>query len=101
MTLRIRNDWKYEFEDWWKWGAFLDDSGTGDLEKVDYVEYILHPTFKNPVRKITDRGSGFRLSTSGWGVFLLRAIVHFKDGSTRNLSHSLVLRRDPATGVSK
>ena len=101
MTLRIRNDWKYEFEDYWKWGAFLDDSGSGELNNVEYVEYILHPTFKNPVRRVTDKNSGYRLNTSGWGTFLLRAIVHFNDGSTKNLSHSIELHREPANGISE
>jgi transcription initiation factor IIF auxiliary subunit len=55
------------------------------------VVYILHPTFRDPVRTITDRESRFRLDTSGWGTFTIHAIAKNRDGHDTKLSHDLVL----------
>lgn len=101
MTLRIRNRWRYKGNDWWQWEAFLDDEGSGELEQVDYVEYVLHPTFSNPVRRIADPEGGFILKTAGWGTFELKAFVHTKGGGKHKLTHQLKLSYDPPEGTSE
>ena len=104
MALKLRNRWTFVGDegkdDRWKWEAFLDDCGTGELADVDFVEYVLHPTFRNPIREVDDPEGGFLLRTNGWGEFALNAFVHMKDGTTRKLTHQLELKRQPATGVS-
>ena len=80
MSLRLRNSWHYAGNNWWEWAAFLDDEGSGELSQVDYVEYVLHPSFPNPIRKVTDPQDGFIMKTSGWGVFMLNAFVYKKQG---------------------
>ena len=99
--MRIRNRWKYAGDDRWDWEAFLDDGGTGQLDAVNSVEYILHPTFKNPLRKITTRNNQFTMKTNSWGTFLLRAFVNMKDGSKKKLTHEIELSYDPEEGVSE
>jgi transcription initiation factor IIF auxiliary subunit len=85
------NQWeKYEGEDWWKWAVWIEGSDAL-LDLIDYVEWTLHPTFPNPIRKIRDRASKFRLDTAGWGVFKIAARVQFKDGEQTKLQHSLKL----------
>lgn len=101
MALKLRNNWKYKGDDWWEWDAFLDDSGTGELSQVKYVEYFLHPTFDNPVRKITDRKNKFKLETGGWGTFKLKAFVYFNDGNRQKLMHEIQLEYEPVKGTSK
>ena len=71
-----------------EWQAFIA-AETNTLNEIQYVEYILHPTFTNPVRRIFSRKNGFLLSSSGWGTFTIRINVVFKDGSTRYLEHML------------
>ncbi|KAI8084755.1 yeats family-domain-containing protein [Halteromyces radiatus] len=44
---------------------------------LDHVEYILHPTFPNPRRDISDEP--YLLKESGWGEFDLRIMLHFAD----------------------
>jgi len=103
MRLRLRNRWKYIGDndgDWWKWAVFLDDEGTGDLAQIDSVEYVLHPTFREPVREVDDPHDGFMLETGGWGVFKVKAFVHLNDGETLKLTHKLVLKDTPERGVS-
>jgi len=51
------------------------------LDRVKWVTYFLHPTFKNPIRVVDDRQTNFRLDTAAWGEFLLKAKVHFADGT--------------------
>lgn len=101
MALRLRNKWFYKGNDRWRWEAFLDDEGSGDLSQVKFVEYFLHPTFRNPIRRIVEREGGFLLKTEGWGRFELKAFAHMNDGSTMPLLHNVRLMRDPPSGVTE
>jgi transcription initiation factor IIF auxiliary subunit len=38
---------------------------------------------------VRSRDTRFRLAGSGWGIFTIPITVHFKDGSTGQLSHDL------------
>lgn len=100
MQLKLKNRWNYKGNDWWEWEAFLDDEGSGDLQRVDHVEYVLHESFPNPVRRVDDPSDGFALHTSGWGVFEITAFVYTEDGEKHKLSHQLQLSRSPEQGVS-
>ncbi len=64
---------------WWKWTAYLEGS-EGELDEIAFVEYHLHPSFPNPIRRIKMRSGGFPLKSKGWGVFELTAKVVFQDG---------------------
>ena len=73
MALRLAQESRPAGENW-KWSVWL--TGTDeDLDTVSSVRYILHSTFKNPVREIADRDSSFRLQSSGWGEFRIFAHV--------------------------
>jgi transcription initiation factor IIF auxiliary subunit len=98
--MRIRNRWKYAGNDRWDWEAFLDDGGTGLLDDVRSVDYVLHPTFPKPLRAITTRDNQFAMQSNGWGTFELKAFVNMKDGSRKKLVHQVELCDDPAEGVS-
>ena len=101
MTLKLRNDWKYKGNDWWEWGAFLDDGGSGELSNVECVEYVLHETFPEPVCRIDKPDGGFRLDTGGWGTFMLKVFVYSKDGKKIKLEHNIQLQHDPPNGQSE
>jgi transcription initiation factor IIF auxiliary subunit len=70
---------KYEGHDWWKWSVWLEGS-KGLLSEVESVTWHLHPTFPKPVQKLTNQEQSFRLDSSGWGTFWIRAEVVFQDG---------------------
>ena len=75
---------------YWEWSVWL--SGPSDvLDKVKHVRYMLHSTFPEPEVVTKDREDNFRLDGAGWGGFLIRALVHFKDGHERKLSKMLIL----------
>ena len=62
------------------------------LARVCCVEYRLHPTFSDPVRKVCEKGSPerpFALTTRGWGTFHLKLRVAFDGGIERELVHPL------------
>ena len=101
MSLRLRNTWNYKGDDWWEWEAFLDDDGSGDLSNVKFVEYVLHETFSDPIRRIDSSRGNFRLKTAGWGTFDLIAFVHYNDGKKVRLKHEIQLEYEPEKGTSE
>lgn len=100
MSLKLKNRWEYEGDDRWSWAAFIDDEGSGDLDDVEYVEYVLHHTFPKPLVRVDDPEGGFVLRTGGWGTFELRAFVHHRDEKKERLDHQIRLEYQPAEGVS-
>jgi transcription initiation factor IIF auxiliary subunit len=78
-------------EDWWDWEIHLEGSRE-ELSEVEYVEYTLHETFPNPIRRSYDPSDGFKLETSGWGTFEVSIRIHFKDQRKRDElpTHKLV-----------
>ena len=87
---------KYEGEDWWNWAVWVEGRDEA-LDRIDFVEWGLHPTFPNQIRKIHDRASKFRLGTGGWGVFQIVARVQLKDGQQTKLHYHLKLHYPDGT----
>jgi hypothetical protein len=77
-------------KDHWVWSVWLEGSAA-ELDGVDHVVYTLHSTFSEPVRRINDRKSGFRLDSSGWGEFSIHIAVHHRSGRVQQLKHWLQL----------
>ena len=88
--MEIQQTEKYAGDDWWDWSVWIESSDA-ELDNVSHVEWRLHPTFPDPVRKVSDRQSKFRLDTGGWGTFVVHAVVYMKTGSVERLRHQLQL----------
>ena len=91
--IKAENTAKQVDADLWEWELFLvGDKET--LDEINYVEYTLHPTFRNPVKKIEDRGDepdkGFFLKGKGWGMFTVGIKIVFKDKEIKYLKHPLI-----------
>jgi transcription initiation factor IIF auxiliary subunit len=71
---------------YYKWRLFVDEPADR-LNQIRSVEYILHPTFPEPVQVRTDPADHFGLETSGWGSFLAAIRVYFKDGRKEDTSY--------------
>lgn len=95
MSIQIKQESIPQGEEWWKWSIWLEGPA-GDLDRVEHVEYILHPTFPQPVQMVKDRASNFRLDANGWGEFLIYANVHLKDGQVQKHEHWLSLAAQSA-----
>lgn len=90
MTLKIAQDFEYAGDDFWRWWAWIEGPGD-ELDGVERVEWLLHPSFNPGVVDSTDRPSGFRIDCSGWGTFVLRARVHQSGGRKVTLRRMLTL----------
>lgn len=88
--MRIAQNDHYEGNDWWSWAVWIEGKAD-ELRTIESVTYTLHPTFADPVRKVTDRRKKFRLESSGWGGFTVYARLDLKTGKKRNLKHELCL----------
>jgi YEATS family len=82
------------------YGSVWLEGSSSELDDVESVEWMLHPTFPNPVREVTNRKSRFRLKTSGWGQFKIQARVKRTKGSTLRLEHDLELEYPAGTRPS-
>jgi transcription initiation factor IIF auxiliary subunit len=73
--------------------VFLE--GSVDLmNSIRMIEYVLHPTFSNPVREITDRPYCFALQSEAWGTFNIEISVSFVDGRVELTDYMLKLKKD-------
>jgi transcription initiation factor IIF auxiliary subunit len=64
------------------------------MNSIRMVEYVLHPTFPNPVREITDREHCFVLQTEAWGIFNMQITVYFEDGRREDVDYRVKLEQD-------
>ena len=60
-----------------------------DVGALESVEYLLHDTFANPRRIVTDPANGFALDIWTWGEFEIRVTLNFKDGAETKLIYPL------------
>ena len=98
-NVHIVQDAERKEHDWWRWSVWLDGPDE-ELDQIDYVEYVLHSTFRNPVKRRTNRADNFRLDASGWGEFMLYAKLYAKDGSVERREHWIKLRDAPTRGAA-
>lgn len=62
------------------------------LNDIDHIEYLLDPTFRNPLVLSYDRQSKFSYKAVGWGEFEIKGTIYFKDKTKPvNLTHWLSL----------
>lgn len=78
--------------DWYKWRVFVN-APDDVLDNIEYVEYLLHPTFPRPNRRINYRPSKFALELEGWGSFGMSITIRFKDGTEKEYSYYLDLSK--------
>ena len=90
MSYRIEQSSEYMGRDYWRWSAWIEGSDA-ELDAVDEVVWLLHPTFEPSRVKSSVRADKFRLNTAGWGTFLLRAELKLKSGEKRVLKRQLRL----------
>jgi transcription initiation factor IIF auxiliary subunit len=75
----------------WRWTVFLKGLDQV-LDRIQCVEYTLHPTFPDPVKEVCEQGEGpyaFALTATGWGTFKIQIRLFLKDGRVQKLTHDL------------
>jgi transcription initiation factor IIF auxiliary subunit len=108
MSICLKNRSSYAGKrgatDWWEWTAYVECQEPDSLDDIKYVEYHLHETFPNPVRRVWSKQDGFPLSSEGWGTFKLKARVVFEKErrSPLILEHELKFEKpSPERGAFK
>jgi len=56
------------------------DGPAQELDQVEKVEYLLHPSFRDRHPSSFDRDGKFALFIWTWGMFAIEATIHYKDG---------------------
>ncbi len=78
--------------DRWEWTIYIA-SNDETLNQIECVEYILHPTYPDPKRKVCDKGAtpgkGFFMTDTTWEPFTVGVRLLFKNGDTEYLKHEL------------
>lgn len=96
MTIRISNYSKPTEKrgdlQYYRWRVFIDEPPE-QLNKIKSVEYLLHPTFPQPVQVCTNPNNKFALETLGWGEFSILVRVNYKDGSKEDSDYLLRLNK--------
>jgi transcription initiation factor IIF auxiliary subunit len=100
MSIRVEQAATRRGQDSWDWSVWLEGSDEA-LDQVETAEYVLHPTFPNPVREMSNRANNFRLNAHGWGEFMIHVNIHLKDGETVKYDHWLKLRDDTYQAPTK
>lgn len=93
LNIRLTNSASSKGNDRWNWSVWLEGEDH-ELDQIKAVEYILHPTFRNPHRIVTDRNSNFRLDSNGWGEFMIHAKITTVHETTFNMDHWLRLSEE-------
>src|SRR5262245_20542991 len=96
-SIEVTNVARQVAEDAWEWTAYV--AGPQDaLGNIQCVTYTLHPTFPQPVQKVCGTSNPqypFGLTVTGWGTFMLRARVDFKDGTSQDVNYFLDFSKHP------
>jgi transcription initiation factor IIF auxiliary subunit len=92
-NITVQNTARFLGNGRYSWKVFLV-AEPSTLKSISYVEYTLHPTFPNPVRRATNWADGFALPADGWGEFNILVKVVFKDRrkAPLQLTHYLSLQ---------
>ncbi len=88
MTIHISQTVEEKSSRHWKWSVWLEGPSY-ELDGIQSVTYQLHSTFNKPIREVSDRQSGFRLDSSGWGQFMIYITLLYRDGTKEQRQHWL------------
>lgn len=92
QEITVRNTAIYVGGGRYDWTVSLSGD-TRALDSIRCVDYILHPSFPNPVQRTCDRSTGFALSSNGWGEFNMGVRILYRDGRETYVNHWLRLRQ--------
>jgi transcription initiation factor IIF auxiliary subunit len=92
--MKIAQREEYQGDDWWEWAVWIEGKPE-EIKSIRSVTYVLHPSFRDPIRKVTNRRTKFCLESEGWGGFVMAARVETESGKTRLLKHELELFYPP------
>ena len=66
-------------DDYWLVRLYVKPKGDFDINEVEKVVYVLHPTFNPNIIAKDNASNFFSLELQSWGAFHAMAIIAFKD----------------------
>jgi len=66
--------------DYYDWEVYVDEENEV-LDLIESVEYVLHESFPNRVRRMTNPQNNFSCKGTGWGGFTIDIAIYFKDNT--------------------
>jgi len=60
-----------------------------DLKQVQFVNYLLHPSFKDRLKSSSDRGNKFQIEILAWGTFEVGVKVGLKNDEAYEFAQSM------------
>lgn len=73
---------------YYKWRVFVNES-VQVLNTIAEVQYLLHPTFPEPLQVRTNPNDKFAVEATGWGQFLIQISIKYRNQSTVSTSYYL------------
>ncbi len=74
------------------------DGDDRTLDDISSVEYHLHSTFRNPIRRSENRRNGFSVTFWTWGMFEIKVVIHTYSKGTETITHHLSFDLPPDDG---
>ena len=65
---------------------YIEGQDPSSLNKIDFVIYELHPTFRKPKRMAKEKSNNFEIRIWTWGFFPVNAQIFMKNGDIRPVS---------------
>ncbi|MBN2493511.1 MAG: hypothetical protein JXR96_02875 [Deltaproteobacteria bacterium] len=93
LPVVTRNVAQVQGEGNWRWTVFVEGPQSA-LDRIRCVEYTLHPTFRDPVKMVCQRGGRypFGYTATGWGTFDIKVRILTHDGRVQHMVHPLKFR---------
>jgi transcription initiation factor IIF auxiliary subunit len=101
--IALNNTFQYTRGGVYKWQVYVE-ADQGVLKKIKSVEYRLHPSYRNPVRKVEMPRSGkypFKIVDETQEAFDITATIVFWNDPPKTVYHRLKLRPDEETPVTE
>lgn len=73
---------------YYRWRVFVDEP-ENVLKTIEEIEYLLHPTFSEPLQIRDNRGDKFAIEATGWGEFIIQISIKFINQTTSETSYYL------------
>jgi len=99
-TVQVQNTYRYHGQGRYEWTVFLSESQSV-LDQIACVEYTLHPTYPDPVRKVCDANGGFRLTSDGSGEFTVFVNIEWKNQRATRQEYRLDLHTPPPAAAAR
>ena len=77
---------------YYQWRVFVDEPKQV-LNTIAEVQYLLHPTFPEPLQVRTNPNDKFAVEATGWGQFVIQITIKYKDRSMVRTSYKLDLNK--------